>query len=234
MTASPRQLAIFDVDGTLTRTVAIDAECFVRALELEFGLVPPHTDWAAYVHTTDSGITRELFEILLGRLPDREEIARLERRFVGLLADCARRDPRVITATPGAHALLTRLRAGDEWDVAIATGAWQASALFKLGTAGIDIAGLPAAFSEDGEGRDEIVRAAWERAQGASGGAAYARVVSIGDAIWDVRTARRLRLPFLGVAVKGAESALQAAGATHVIPDFRDVESVLRALAEAQ
>jgi phosphoglycolate phosphatase-like HAD superfamily hydrolase len=233
MTAHLRQLAIFDVDGTLTRTVAIDAECFVRALELEFGLVPPHTDWAAYVHTTDGGITREIFEILLDRLPDADELGRLERRFVRLLEESANGRPHVIAATPGAQALLHALRTGGEWDVAIATGAWQASALFKLRIAGVDIAGLPAAFSEDGEGRDEIVRAAWERARLLSGGAPYARVVSIGDAIWDLRTARRLGLPFLGVAVKGSEDALRAAGATRVIPDFRDVGAVLRALAEA-
>ncbi len=190
-----RQLAIFDVDGTLTRTVAVDADCFVRALEIEFGLVPPHTDWAAYVHTTDGGIMRELFERRSVACP----IAARSppgKRFVSLLRESAAGDPHLVTATPGAGALLAALHAGDEWDVAIATGAWRTSALFKLRVAGIDIAGLPAAFSDDGEGRDEIVRAVWTRASARPAASLRARRV---DRRCDLgrthRAAPRLALP---------------------------------------
>ena len=155
--------------------------------------------------------------------------------MISIGAEAARRSPQVITAMPGAATLLSELRAGGEWDVAIATGAWRASALFKLAHGGIDIAGVPAAFAEDGEGREEIVRAAWRRAQSAAGGQPYGRVVSVGDAIWDVRTARALGLPFVGVAVNGpAEDSLRAAGATHVVSDLRDTSAVLLALAETE
>lgn len=240
MTSVPRQLVIFDVDGTLTRTTEVDAECFVRALALELDITPPHTDWGAYVHTTDPGIAREIFEAQLGRAPAADELARLERRFVLLLAEAFDRHPQACNEVPGAAALLARLRVEGTWDVAIATGAWRASALLKLERAGIDVAGLPAACAEDGDGREQIVRAAWARAAAAAspdaGGvpATYACVVSVGDAPWDVRTARRLGLPFLGVAVKASAGALRAAGATHVLDDFRAVGAVLRALATAE
>ena len=210
----------------------------MRALEIEFGLVPPHTDWAAYVHTTDSGITRELFEIE-PRAPARSRPS--SRRLEKPLRERSSAESAERRSAPGhrdagrGEQCWPRCVPDDEWDVAIATGAWRTSALFKLRVAGIDIDGLPAAFSEDGEGRDEIVRTAWTRARSARPAAprtlAWCRSAMRSGTY---ARARRLGLPFLGVAVKGSEDALRAAGATHVVPDFRDAGAVLRALAEAK
>ena len=124
----------------------------------------------------------------------------------------------------------------DEWDVAIATGAWRTSALFKLRVAGIDIASVARRRSpKTARDRDEIVRSGVGTRAERSGGSAYAASLHWRcDLGRPHGAARRLGLPFLGVAVKGSEDALRAAGATHVVPDFRDAGAVLRALAEAK
>jgi phosphoglycolate phosphatase-like HAD superfamily hydrolase len=57
--------------------------------------------------------------------------------------------------------------------------------------------------------------------------------VLVGDAGWDVRTARSLALPFVGVASGQDGDNLRTAGASHVIGDFLDVEQVLRCLEQA-
>ncbi|MBI3191378.1 MAG: hypothetical protein HYZ36_01850 [Pedosphaera parvula] len=48
-------LVIFDIDGTLTETNAVDADCYVRALAEVFGFADVDTDWSTYPHVTDSG-----------------------------------------------------------------------------------------------------------------------------------------------------------------------------------
>ena len=50
------RLAVFDLDGTLTRTTGVDDECFVRAMSEELGVGGFCTDWAEYPHSTDQGL----------------------------------------------------------------------------------------------------------------------------------------------------------------------------------
>lgn len=49
---------------------------------------------------------------------------------------------------------------------------------------------------------------------------------------WDVRAARRLALPFVGVDRHGTRALLRA-GARELVPDFLDVEAVLGAIRRA-
>jgi len=62
----------------------------------------------------------------------------------------------------------------------------------------------------------------------------FERIVSIGDALWDVRTARRLSFAFLGVGCGESAAMLHQAGARHVIEDFADYDQLVRFLNEAQ
>jgi phosphoglycolate phosphatase-like HAD superfamily hydrolase len=226
-----RSLAIFDVDGTLTRTQAVDGRCFVEAIALELAIAGVATDWSAYAHTTDLGVAGEIVARHTGRAATAGELARVRARFARLLAAAARVDRSAFDEVPGAAELIRSLRASDRWEVAIATGGWRACARVKLRAARIDVRGVAAAFAEDGPARAAIVRAALARAGGA---ARFARIVCVGDAVWDVRAARELGLPFLGVATKGSARALRTEGAGEIVPDLRDPGTVSRALARAR
>jgi phosphoglycolate phosphatase-like HAD superfamily hydrolase len=228
------QLAIFDVDGTLANTNPVDAQCFVRAVAEELGVDLRTAKWSDFTYVTDSGITLQIFQRHFGRAPLAEEVSRLQRRFRDLLAESAQRQPESFTAVAGAASALQRLVRDRDWTVAIATGSWQACASVKLQAAGIDIAGIPAAFADDGIAREEILAAAQARACTAHRVARFHRVVSIGDAPWDVRAARRLGLPFAGVRAHGDPAELREGGASHVLRDFTDFNLLLRTLAEAQ
>src|SRR2546425_12228616 len=53
-------LVMFDIDGTLTETLKVDEECFVRSFKDVFGFADLDTDWSHYPRTTDSGIFHEV------------------------------------------------------------------------------------------------------------------------------------------------------------------------------
>jgi phosphoglycolate phosphatase-like HAD superfamily hydrolase len=117
----------------------------------------------------------------------------------------------------------------DGWDIALATGGWRPSARLKLKASGLDVPDMVLTCANDAVTREEIVRLARERAA-AIRGDSYDRVVSIGDGVWDVRTAANLELPFIGIATGEREAKLRAAGASVVLSDFQDLIAFRSAL----
>lgn len=229
------QLVIFDIDGTLTRTTQIDEVCFLHAFADEFGITAINTDWSGYAYSTDSGIALQILLERWGRLPSADELSRFQRRFVDLLMESFAQSPNAFSEVPGAVAAFRRLREEANWAVAIATGGWRASALFKLSQVGIDASQVPAAFADDSLFREEIVQSALSRAMDLNGDAPFRRAVYVGDAIWDVRAAQQLGLAFLGVQQAEAKGiVLRDEGATEVLPDFSDFDRFLRALEKAR
>src|SRR6266576_1108761 len=78
-------LIIFDNDGTLTETIKIDEECFVRSFKDVFGFADIDTDWSDYPHTTDSSIFHEIYVSRRGRTPTAPDV----RDFVSTLLGCS-------------------------------------------------------------------------------------------------------------------------------------------------
>ncbi|MFI5396622.1 MAG: HAD family hydrolase [Candidatus Binatia bacterium] len=224
------QLVIFDLDGTLTRSTRVDEACYMRALRDEFGVTSIDSNWAQYTHCTDSGITLEIFQNRLGRLPSDEDVQRLKDRFVALLAQAIEERPELCAQVEGASAALEGLRGHPHWAIALATGSWQVSALLKLRAARLDATDVPAAFADDGISRDEIVALALRRARLCYGQDHFSRIVCVGDATWDVQTARRLKLPLLGVGAGRRAQRLRDEGVSDVLQDFSDFDALLRTL----
>ncbi len=119
-----------------------------------------------------------------------------------------------------------------DWAVAITTGGWQASALFKLDKAGIAVAGIRAAFADHGVTREIIVAAALVMARQTYQQQQFARIVYVGDGVRDARTAQQLNLEFIGVASSECQAVLRAEGARAIIQDFSDFDQFRHALEE--
>jgi phosphoglycolate phosphatase-like HAD superfamily hydrolase len=228
------KLAIFDIDGTLANTNSVDVECFVKALSEAHAITEINTDWATYTHTTDSGITLQIFQEKFGRDPEGPELDKFKSCFVNMLSEQYHSNSSRFTAIAGASVALSRLKREFDWAVAIATGCWRESALLKLRAAKINIDGIPAAFAEDGLSREEILQSAVSQSLAQYRLSSFAKTVSIGDGLWDVRTARRLNFTFLGVGCGEAAAILNRAGAKHVIEDFADYSQLVRFLSEAE
>jgi len=226
-------LAIFDIDGTLTNTNNVDEYCFIKALAETHSIDDIVTDWAAYPHTTDSGITQHIFEEKFGRSPQETELRNFKNCFVSMLREYYQVDSSSFAEIPGAAVALKMLQQDSDWAVAIATGCWRESALLKLKAANIDPQDIPAAYAEDGLSREHILKTAVSRALVQSGVSGFERIVSLGDGQWDVRTARRLDFAFLGIGGGERATSLRQAGARHVIEDFSDYHQLLTFLKEA-
>src|SRR5262245_25243568 len=213
-------LAIFDIDGTLTETDEVDEICFVQALADVHGITGISTNWAGYPHTTDSAITSHIFRERLNRLPEEIELLDFKTRFVKLLEDHCVKNPARFAEINGAACMLRRLNQESEWRVAIASGSWRVSAEVKLKVGGIEVTNLPTAFADDGLSREEILKSAVLRARLHYQQSHFKRIVSVGDGLWDVRTARNLGFPFLGIGGEERSKMLRRVGVTHVIKDF--------------
>ena len=221
------KLAVFDVDGTLTDTNDVDARCFVRALERAFDVADGSSDWEEYVHVTDSGITREVFGRKYGRPPTASETQVFVDRFLELLQGAFRSEPGDFEEIPGAGDLVEALPRISDWKVGIATGGWRASAEFKMRCAGIPFDGVPLTTANDAISREEIIGACISRARVVYSVDRFSKVVSVGDGNWDLKTAKNMGLPFIGV---GDDAPLRRLGAPYVVTGFEDVAGFARLL----
>jgi phosphoglycolate phosphatase-like HAD superfamily hydrolase len=212
---------MFDIDGTLTKTMNIDEECIVRSFGDVFGFADIDTDWSHYPRTTDSGIFQDIFTSRFGRSPTPQEVSRFRQHFIQLLAAASSESP--FTPVAGADRLLSRLAQSSSHRVSFATGGWRDSARLKMASAGMCLDDHPAASADDALVRESIVRLSKERAVERYG-ETFACTVYIGDGVWDARACRSLGIPFIGIATGSRATRLSEEGAVFVFPDFSDTD----------
>ena len=221
-------LVVFDLDGTLIDINPIDDAAFVTAFREELGIDCTARDWSEFEFVTNTGIAGALLETLEEPLRP-EALIRVRRRFFDLLerrsASCAFRPIR------GAAAFIERLPLTD-WRGVIATGCWGSSVEVKLRSSGLEGL-LPFACSDGERSREGIVSQAIALSRERHG-TDFDRIVMVGDAPWDVRTAARLGLPFVGIAEESATQRLRDLGATHFLRDFASLDEVMSVLESAR
>ena len=227
-------LAVFDIDGTLTATNEVDDVCFVQALADAHGITDINTDWASYPHTTDSAIISHIYQQRFSREPETLEIDEIKRCFVRLLKENRQKRPALFDEITGAASMLTQLKQEPDWRIAIASGSWGVAAELKLEEAKIETDQIVTAYADDGFSREEILRSAISKGRCEFREQSFDRIVSIGDGVWDLRTARNLSLPFIGIGDADRADRLRQQGATHVLKDFVPYPQVLRCLVEAE
>jgi len=221
------KLALFDIDGTLTETNEVDDKCFVRAFAASHQITDIETDWTKYNHVTDSGIASEIFNQRLGRSPNEEDFLTFKSRFVENLNEFAFKDKTLFAEVSNAKVMLEKLKLEKNWVIALATGCFYDSAKLKLEKAKIHIKDFPIGTADDAISREGILQTAIEKSLEKYGLKKFEKIVSIGDGVWDVRTAKNLNLDFIGIASGKRAEALREEGANHIIKDFRDYENFL-------
>jgi phosphoglycolate phosphatase-like HAD superfamily hydrolase len=215
---------MFDIDGTLTETSKIDAECFAHALIDVFGFSDIDTDWSHYLHTTDSGIFREIFTSRSGQPPTEGDTSRFREHFIHLLASASSRSP--FAAVSGADTLLLQLTRDKAHRISFATGCWPESARVKMASVGMSFDAYPSASADDALDRETIITLCVERA-GERFRESFACTIYVGDGIWDARACRTLGLPFIGVGSGHHATRLVSEGAVRVFEDFSDSDLFL-------
>ena len=222
-------LVMFDIDGTLTETMKLDEECFVRSFKDVFGFADIDTDWSHYPHTTDSGIFHDVCMSRIGRSPTAQEVSRFRQHFIQLLAATSSQSP--FAPIAGADRLLSRLAQSGSLRVSLATGGWRDSARLKMASAGMCFDDHPAASADDALDRESIMRLSRHRAAKRYG-ESFTSTVYVGDGVWDARACRSVGIPFIGIGTGSRATRLSAEGAVCVFPDFSDADIFLRSVYE--
>jgi len=220
-----KPLVVFDIDGTITDTVEVDDFCFVKTFHDLFDIDLNQVDWGEFKYVTDLGISNQIFEENFQRPPTNTEIESIKTHFLGLLSKRFRAEPTKFSEIPGAANFLKELKA-KSYPIAIATGGWKETAIFKLEKVGVRIENIPFANSNHHYSRAAITKLSIESAK-ETYQIDFKRTVYFGDGEWDLVTCREIGVDFIGVDYKET-GVLKKLGAANVIEDFSDTENLLR------
>lgn len=102
MAASPTQLVVLDVDGTLVHSLDAEASLFPRACESALALDNVRSDWGSYRCPSDRGIVRELVERNYHRSATADDYELVERHFLTLIQRSYAQDPTLCPPVAGA------------------------------------------------------------------------------------------------------------------------------------
>lgn len=192
---------VFDVDGTLIESMAMDSELYFSSISAVLGPVAFRAKLNDYDHVTDSGIIAQLMND--NKLPHEPGVIdSIQTLFLeGLIEHIQTVGP--FPEIHGATQIIDRLRLSTDYCVAIATGCWRESALLKLESSGFNIDGIPIVSCDDSPSRTEIMSLALARL-----GDEFESVTYFGDADWDRRACQTLGWDFVAVGadLAGIES----------------------------
>jgi phosphoglycolate phosphatase-like HAD superfamily hydrolase len=220
---------MFDLDGTLVDSNAIDSQCYLQALADVFGFDLDKIDrnWGNYPHITDAGILQTLCQTELGRDPTPVELCAYQQRFLELLKIAISQQP--LQSIAGAGDILARLNQDPDYAIAIATGAWKQTAQFKLQQVGLDEIAIPMACSDDARARVDIMQCAYDRTLEFYGGSQFQTITYVGDGVWDGIASKQLNYHFIGIGTGDRIADLFATGAKCVFPNYQNLAEIMSA-----
>ncbi len=219
---------IFDIDGTLVHSNKIDSQCFADSYTTVFERPFPSIDWRDYPHVTDDTIFGTVFKNQFSRSPLDSEKQAFKDHFVANILTARQRDPSAFNEVPGARPMMEALSKDDRYRVGIATGGWQAPAQVKLNFVGIDFAEIPAGYADGNPTRPDIINTAINQGKALYG--EPTKIVYVGDAIWDLTTCREMKIPLIGIRVRGDLDFFKEKGLEYVFTGYEDLSAFQRAV----
>lgn len=186
---------IFDIDGTLLQSAAIDDELYQQAVRQLLPEVQIRPAIADYDYVSDSGILTQIFADN-GIAADHDLAAAIQSRFVELLDNHIERNG-AFPEIPGALDYLQHHIESSEHAVAYATGGWRASARLKLRAAGFAGLDIPLATADDALDRKDIMLTALSHL-----GNTFRSITYYGDGPWDRDSSQQLGWNFVAVGNK--------------------------------
>lgn len=221
------KIAIFDIDGTLTDTVALHQRCLHEAL-VALGIKDINTGWGGYRHHTDAWILRVNYYRQFKSIVSKD----IEKAFSLDLTKRLHDDSNfIIGEIAGAQGFVEYLLRETDIAVVFATGAYAEAAAYKLENSCIPFVPSLIASSYNGLSREDVVLNAIASAATFYGVDAFSKQWSFGDGLWDLLTAQTLGLDFIGIASDQRELDLRNAGAEHIVKHYAPTEDLIQKMA---
>ncbi len=192
-------LIVLDIDDTLTSSDKKHVDALVFAMN-KMGIKNIDTDWRNYANATDSYILKKNFEQTFNKVFDFNIIPDFENIMTEYFL--TRKDSTEIT---GAKKIVDFFINETNYGVCFATGSLLKPALLKLEQANISFVPDILEVSNTILTREEIVQSSINKAKEYYKVTNFKNIISFGDGLWDVTTAKNLNLHFVGVNTKNIE-----------------------------
>ncbi|WP_370449360.1 HAD family hydrolase [Aquimarina sp. BL5] len=212
-------LYIFDIDGTLTDSVAMYLISVTKAM-MSLGIKDVDTDYNNYKHHTDSYALRYNYERNFKDTFSKDLLKDFENDLVKQMLEF---DP--VKEIKGAKSLVQFFR-DNSIPFCFATGALPEPAMLKLEQCDIWYDKSLLATSMTHEPREGFVLDAVEKAKAFYDKPVFRNIVSVGDGLWDLKTAQNLSLDFVGIGNRNKKKLLEN-GATKCYDDMEEFKKTL-------
>ena len=189
-------LIVFDIDDTLTKSEYQHQLAYVNTMK-EFGITEINQNWNEYKHHTDSFILKENYENNLHEKFDFSFIEKFENRMTELILSLKK-----VSEIKGAKNIIEFFAIKTDYAISFATGSLLKPAYVKLNQSEIKYNDKLVVGSNGIYEREGIVEKAIERAKDFHQVKSFSNIISVGDGIWDLKTARNLGLHFIGIGMK--------------------------------
>jgi len=212
-------LFVFDIDDTLTKSAQLHQEAFYKAM-LDLGIKKIDSNWGDYLHHTDSYIFQENYQQNFSSSFNPNLIAEFETRILHHL------NIKLVHEIAGSVTLINTLQQKG-YGVCFATGSLRVPALKKLDQIGLSYNPKLVIASNSIQSREGIVSEAIRQSKLVYE-KDFQQIISIGDGLWDLKTAQNLDLEFIGIGIKN-KIILQNNGAKILYNDWLnfDLEKTL-------
>lgn len=190
------KLLVFDIDNTLTESASLHIHSFKQILNEE-GYKLFNDDFGTYKHHTDKYVYSEIIKNNTGKECDIEDLKLFERKLFNLIFSKTQEHP--LKPIKGAVAFIEHILEKTGYAIAFATGSMRKPAIYKLEETGIPYDEKLLTASNMYNRREDIVKAAIRQAQTFWSCDSFKKVISIGDGAWDLKTAQKLNLEFVGI-----------------------------------
>ena len=207
-------LIIFDIDGTLVESVSTYHEVVTQSLKA-LGIKEIDTNFDALLHHTDSYALKFNYENYFEKELPNELIS----RFEDILFEQLKAFPKT-EAILGAREAIEHLKIKG-YSIAFATGSLPKTAILKLQDAKIWFDEKILTTSKNSFSREGFVLEAIDEASKFYNVPFYESIISVGDGVWDLKTAQKLNLDFVGIGQKN-KAQLMNLGMEYWFENFKD------------
>ncbi len=195
------ELIVFDIDGTLTNSVEMYHNVVIEAMK-SLGITDIDTNFNDYKHHTDRYALRFNYERNFKKAMPVETTEDFEK---ALESEINKRTP--ISEINGAKTLIEALKVIKK-PFCFATGSLPIPAMQKLDQCSIWYHEDLIATSKGHDDREGFVKEAIAKSSAFYNIEKFDKIISVGDGVWDLKTARNLGLDFIGIGKKNKEKLL--------------------------
>jgi len=203
-----KKLVIFDIDGTLTDSLPVYHKIVIDSLKL-MGIKKVNSDFFNYRYHTDSYTLKVNYETFFMKTYSKS----LLYEFEEILFSELKKSPQINEIKGAKHCIDSLLN--ENFSLAFATGSLPKPAKFKLQQCDIWFKESLIATSEISFAREPFVLQAIQNAKVYFNVNEFDKIYSIGDGIWDLQTAQRLNLDFIGIGERNKEILFKNGCSTH-------------------